>query len=209
MQTVVQQPRLSFSIASAQVNTNILLRRILSNPRPHSFSQGQRGVQNRRQHLRQVYPYSLSHSGQHLLLPPGLEDRRESCFHRGYFVHWFVLLSFPSDLSLLFSPFSLHGLTDSPPLSLLSAGCGRFFEGTAAEMNSSLKKLVSGVLFSPSHSSRPSSSLSHTSLSLLRAKQMLLPDETLVYTGHEYTHGSAKFGKFFRLPSLPSFVAQN
>ncbi|KAL7410194.1 beta-lactamase-like protein [Mrakia frigida] len=47
---------------------------------------------------------------------------------------------------------------------LFTAGCGRFFEGTAAEMNSSLKKL------------------------------MLLPDETLVYTGHEYTHGSAKFG---------------
>lgn len=34
---------------------------------------------------------------------------------------------------------------------------------------------------------------------------MLLPDETLVYTGHEYTHGSAKFGSSSLAPALVFF----
>lgn len=44
------------------------------------------------------------------------------------------------------------------------AGCGRFFEGTSEEM--------------------------HTALTHLGK----LPDDTLVFNGHEYTKGSAKFG---------------
>lgn len=47
---------------------------------------------------------------------------------------------------------------------LFLAGCGRFFEGNAAEMNAALSKLAK------------------------------LPEDTLVYNGHEYTTGSAKFG---------------
>src|ERR1700722_17092680 len=46
---------------------------------------------------------------------------------------------------------------------LFSLGCGRLFEGTAVEMWDSLKKLRD------------------------------LPDETLVYCGHEYTEANAKF----------------
>ncbi len=48
---------------------------------------------------------------------------------------------------------------------LFQGGCGRFFEGTPEEMNSALTYLGK------------------------------LPDETVVYNGHEYTTGSAKFGK--------------
>ncbi|KAG8731777.1 Cytoplasmic glyoxalase II [Ceratobasidium sp. 414] len=44
------------------------------------------------------------------------------------------------------------------------AGCGRFFEGTAAEMNKALSYLGS------------------------------LPGDTVVYNGHEYTKGSLAFG---------------
>ncbi|KAK8858538.1 hydroxyacylglutathione hydrolase [Kwoniella newhampshirensis] len=47
---------------------------------------------------------------------------------------------------------------------LFLAGCGRFFEGTPEEM--------------------------HTALTHLGK----LPDDTLVFNGHEYTRGSAKFG---------------
>ena len=47
---------------------------------------------------------------------------------------------------------------------LFLAGCGRFFEGTPKEMNEALSKLGK------------------------------LPDDTLVYNGHEYTKGSVKFG---------------
>lgn len=46
---------------------------------------------------------------------------------------------------------------------LFSLGCGRLFEGTASQMWSSLQKL------------------------------MLLPDETKLYCGHEYTLSNAKF----------------
>ncbi|KAJ8517319.1 hypothetical protein ONZ45_g5503 [Pleurotus djamor] len=48
---------------------------------------------------------------------------------------------------------------------LFIAGCGRFFEGTATEMNSSLTYLGT------------------------------LPDTTLVYPGHEYTKGNLAFAK--------------
>ncbi|KZO99434.1 hydroxyacylglutathione hydrolase [Calocera viscosa TUFC12733] len=48
---------------------------------------------------------------------------------------------------------------------LFQAGCGRFFEGNAAEM--------------------------HKALSYLGT----LPDSTIVYNGHEYTNTSMKFGK--------------
>jgi hydroxyacylglutathione hydrolase len=44
------------------------------------------------------------------------------------------------------------------------AGCGRFFEGTPKEMHAALTHLGS------------------------------LPDDTVVYNGHEYTKGSVKFG---------------
>ncbi|WVR06301.1 hydroxyacylglutathione hydrolase [Kwoniella sp. DSM 27419] len=47
---------------------------------------------------------------------------------------------------------------------LFLAGCGRFFEGTPEEMHAALTKLSK------------------------------LPDDTLVFNGHEYTKGSAKFG---------------
>ncbi|QPG76422.1 hypothetical protein FOA43_003811 [Brettanomyces nanus] len=48
---------------------------------------------------------------------------------------------------------------------LFTCGCGRFFEGTAEQMNTSLTKLMS------------------------------LPDETVTYPGHEYTASNAKFAK--------------
>lgn len=48
---------------------------------------------------------------------------------------------------------------------LFIAGCGRFFEGTAAEMNAALKYLGT------------------------------LPDNTIVYNGHEYTKGNLAFAK--------------
>ncbi|KAJ6547091.1 Metallo-hydrolase/oxidoreductase [Mycena capillaripes] len=47
---------------------------------------------------------------------------------------------------------------------LFIAGCGRFFEGTGAEMDAALSYLGT------------------------------LPDETIAYVGHEYTDGNAKFG---------------
>jgi len=47
---------------------------------------------------------------------------------------------------------------------LFLAGCGRFFEGTPKEMHAALTHLGK------------------------------LPDDTVVYNGHEYTKGSAKFG---------------
>ncbi|KAJ9102282.1 hypothetical protein QFC19_004830 [Naganishia cerealis] len=47
----------------------------------------------------------------------------------------------------------------------IKGGCGRFFEGTAEEM--------------------------HAALSYLSK----LPQDTIVYNGHEYTSGSAKFGQ--------------
>jgi glyoxylase-like metal-dependent hydrolase (beta-lactamase superfamily II) len=47
---------------------------------------------------------------------------------------------------------------------LFLAGCGRFFEGTPTEMHAALTKLGK------------------------------LPDDTLVWNGHEYTKGSVKFG---------------
>ncbi|EJD53264.1 hydroxyacylglutathione hydrolase [Auricularia subglabra TFB-10046 SS5] len=47
---------------------------------------------------------------------------------------------------------------------LFTGGCGRFFEGTAAEMHAALSKLGA------------------------------LPDDTLVYNGHEYTAGNLAFG---------------
>lgn len=48
---------------------------------------------------------------------------------------------------------------------LFQGGCGRFFEGTPEEM--------------------------HKALSYLGA----LPDDTVVYNGHEYTPGNVKFAK--------------
>ncbi|KIN04860.1 hypothetical protein OIDMADRAFT_157283 [Oidiodendron maius Zn] len=47
---------------------------------------------------------------------------------------------------------------------LFHGGCGKFFEGTAEEMHTALNKILSS-----------------------------LPDDTKVYTGHEYTKGNAKF----------------
>ena len=47
---------------------------------------------------------------------------------------------------------------------LFLGGCGRFFEGTPKEMHAALTKLGG------------------------------LPEDTLVWNGHEYTKGSAKFG---------------
>ncbi|KZV84079.1 hydroxyacylglutathione hydrolase [Exidia glandulosa HHB12029] len=48
---------------------------------------------------------------------------------------------------------------------LFTGGCGRFFEGTAAEMHAALTKLGG------------------------------LPDDTLLYNGHEYTAGNLAFGR--------------
>ena len=61
-------------------------------------------------------------------------------------------------------------LNSSPPLlftgdTLFKGGCGRFFEGSPKDMYTSLQKLKS------------------------------LPDETLVYPGHEYTLGNLNFAK--------------
>lgn len=47
---------------------------------------------------------------------------------------------------------------------LFIAGCGRFFEGNAAEMDKALNSVLSS-----------------------------LPDDTLVYPGHEYTKSNVKF----------------
>jgi len=49
---------------------------------------------------------------------------------------------------------------------LFSGGCGRFFEGTAAEMDKALNKTLAG-----------------------------LPDDTVVYPGHEYTKSNAEFAR--------------
>ncbi|CAJ0565682.1 unnamed protein product, partial [Mesorhabditis spiculigera] len=49
---------------------------------------------------------------------------------------------------------------------LFIAGCGKFFEGTAEQMQRNLNEVLSG-----------------------------LPDETLVYPGHEYTASNLKFAK--------------
>ncbi|EJT98443.1 Metallo-hydrolase/oxidoreductase [Dacryopinax primogenitus] len=57
---------------------------------------------------------------------------------------------------------------------LFQAGCGRFFEGNAEEM--------------------------HKALSYLGT----LPDQTIVYNGHEYTNSSMKFGKHIE-PENPAF----
>lgn len=48
---------------------------------------------------------------------------------------------------------------------LFSGGCGRFFEGSPAEMNTALNKTLAS-----------------------------LPDDTRIYPGHEYTKSNAKFG---------------
>ena len=47
---------------------------------------------------------------------------------------------------------------------LFIGGCGRFFEGTAAEMDKALNEVLAA-----------------------------LPDDTKVYPGHEYTKGNVKF----------------
>ncbi len=47
---------------------------------------------------------------------------------------------------------------------LFSGGCGRFFEGTAKEMDAALNKALGA-----------------------------LPDDTRIYPGHEYTKSNAKF----------------
>jgi hydroxyacylglutathione hydrolase len=60
---------------------------------------------------------------------------------------------------------------------LFQGGCGRFFEGTATEMDSSLQYLAS------------------------------LPGDTLVYSGHEYTPGNLKFAKqVCHLPDVYSYA---
>lgn len=51
-----------------------------------------------------------------------------------------------------------------PSDTLFQGGCGRFFEGTPEEMHAALTYLGK------------------------------LPDETIVYNGHEYTPGNVKFG---------------
>lgn len=48
---------------------------------------------------------------------------------------------------------------------LFIGGCGRFFEGTAEEMDTALNKILAA-----------------------------LPDDTKVFPGHEYTKGNIKFG---------------
>lgn len=66
---------------------------------------------------------------------------------------------------------------------LFTCGCGRFFEGDAAQMTESLKKLVK------------------------------LPKETLIYPGHEYTKSNVKFAKSVftnkSLESLQDFTNNN
>lgn len=70
--------------------------------------------------------------------------------------------------SQLLSPAPQHHNTTVPLTqssdTLFLAGCGRFFEGTPTEMHAALTKLGG------------------------------LPDDTVVYNGHEYTSASAKFG---------------
>jgi hydroxyacylglutathione hydrolase len=55
--------------------------------------------------------------------------------------------------------------TATAPLTDSSGGCGRFFEGTGEEMHAALSKLGA------------------------------LPDETIIYNGHEYTGGNVAFAK--------------
>jgi hydroxyacylglutathione hydrolase len=67
---------------------------------------------------------------------------------------------------------------------LFIAGCGRFFEGVGSEMISALNYLGT------------------------------LPDETIVYNGHEYTAGNLAFGKYIDpanpgLARLSSIVQKN
>ncbi|KAF2863198.1 Metallo-hydrolase/oxidoreductase [Piedraia hortae CBS 480.64] len=67
---------------------------------------------------------------------------------------------------------------------LFIGGCGRFFEGTPAEMDTALNKILGS-----------------------------LPDDTYVYPGHEYTKGNVKFGiKVIQndaIKDLESFSAKN
>ncbi|KAI9671311.1 MAG: Cytoplasmic glyoxalase II [Alyxoria varia] len=68
---------------------------------------------------------------------------------------------------------------------LFIGGCGRFFEGTPAEMHTALNEVLTG-----------------------------LPGDTKVYPGHEYTAGNAKFGLSITpsnpaLQKLGDFAAQN
>ncbi|KAL3423832.1 hydroxyacylglutathione hydrolase [Phlyctema vagabunda] len=59
---------------------------------------------------------------------------------------------------------------------LFHGGCGRFFEGTAAEMHTALNKTLAAV-----------------------------PDDTVVYPGHEYTKANVKFA----VSVLPSEAVKN
>jgi hydroxyacylglutathione hydrolase len=67
---------------------------------------------------------------------------------------------------------------------LFIGGCGRFFEGTAAEMHKALNETLAG-----------------------------LPDDTRVYPGHEYTKSNVKFlttvSHNEAVKNLESFVAKN
>lgn len=67
---------------------------------------------------------------------------------------------------------------------LFTSGCGRFFEGSAEQMDTALNKIL--------------------------AK---LPKETLVYSGHEYTKSNVKFSKTIlqnkAIERLEDFVANN
>jgi len=67
---------------------------------------------------------------------------------------------------------------------LFIGGCGRFFEGTAEEMDTALNKTLA-----------------------------TLPDDTKVYPGHEYTKGNVKFGvKVIQsepIKKLESFATSN
>ena len=82
--------------------------------------------------------FELGHSKAHILEVPGHTS--------GHIAYWFA------DDSVVFVGDTLFAL-----------GCGRLFEGTPAQMWTSLQKL------------------------------MALPDETVVYCAHEYTQGNAKF----------------
>lgn len=61
--------------------------------------------------------------------------------------------------------------------SLMAMGCGRLFEGTPAQMHASLQKMAA------------------------------LPAQTLVYSGHEYTHNNATFAKTLE-PNNPDLTAR-
>jgi hydroxyacylglutathione hydrolase len=67
---------------------------------------------------------------------------------------------------------------------LFHGGCGRFFEGTAEEMDTALNKTLAGV-----------------------------PDETVVYPGHEYTKANVKFALSVsqneEIKNLDKFAAEN